>query len=148
MQSEAEIYDLIGTNTITSNEIYYLDTNNEEYSYTLYDCDRINNDIDIDIKSLNEYLLQSSQLLIGAYFKTSIPTKRQNRGHYGITYELIFKDDNTNDEIIKTFTIDEDNMVDNPYRLLYETRQYKIFDIDSQNFIKVKSISIFNKDFP
>ena len=148
IQNQAETYDLIGINTITSNEIYYLNTNNEEYFYTLYDCDKTDNDINIDIESLNEYLLQSSQLLIGAYFKTSIPAKRQNRGHYGITYELLFKDDNTNDEIIKTFTIDEDNMIDNPYRLLYETRQYKIFDIDSQNFIKVKSISIFNKDFP
>jgi hypothetical protein len=39
-------------------------------------------------------------------------------------------------------------MVGNPYRLTNETRQYEIFDIDGENFIKVESIEIFNKDFP
>jgi len=39
-------------------------------------------------------------------------------------------------------------MVDNPYRLLYDTRQYQIFDIDGINFIQIESIEIFNQDFP
>jgi len=39
-------------------------------------------------------------------------------------------------------------MIDNPYRLTYETRQYQIFDIDGPNFIRIESIEIFNKDFP
>ena len=39
-------------------------------------------------------------------------------------------------------------MVDNPYRLVYGTRQYQIFEIDGPNFIQVQSIQIFNSDFP
>lgn len=39
-------------------------------------------------------------------------------------------------------------MVDNPYRLIYETRQYQIFNIDGPSFIRVESIEIFSKDFP
>jgi len=31
-------------------------------------------------------------------------------------------------------------MVDNPYRLIYPTEQYQIFDIDGANFVKLKSI--------
>jgi len=27
-------------------------------------------------------------------------------------------------QVVRSYTIDEDNMVDNPYRLAYETRQY------------------------
>jgi hypothetical protein len=39
-------------------------------------------------------------------------------------------------------------MIDNPYRLIYGTRQYQIFDIDGVNFIGLESIEIFNRDFP
>jgi len=39
-------------------------------------------------------------------------------------------------------------MIDNPYRLIYGTRQYQIFDVDGVNFIGLESIEVFNKDFP
>ena len=39
-------------------------------------------------------------------------------------------------------------MVGNPYRLKNGTRQYEIYDIDVDNFIRLDSIDIFNKDFP
>jgi hypothetical protein len=60
---------------------------------------------------------------LGAKFKTSIPPERQYVGHYGITYNLKFID-NMGGQVVRSYTIDEDNMVDNPYRLAYETRQY------------------------
>lgn len=85
---------------------------------------------------------------MGAIFKTSIPAERQYRGHYGITYNLRFLDNTSNKEVIRSYTVDEDNMVDNPYRLIYATRQYQIFDIDGPSFIRVESIEIFCKDFP
>ena len=85
---------------------------------------------------------------MGAIFKTTIPPERQYRGHYGITYNLRFLDNTSNKEVIRSYTIDEDNMVDNPYRLIYETRQYQIFNIDGPSFIRVESIEIFSKDFP
>lgn len=85
---------------------------------------------------------------MGALFKTTIPPERQYRGHYGITYNLRFLDNTSNKEVIRSYTVDEDNMVDNPYRLIYETRQYQIFNIDGPSFIRVESIEIFSKDFP
>ena len=88
---------------------------------------------------------------MGAIFKTTIPPERQYRGHYGITYNLRFLDNTSNKEVkevIRSYTVDEDNMIDNPYRLIYETRQYQIFNINGPSFIRVESIEIFSKDFP
>ena len=143
-----EAYNLIGNNNIVSNDKFYLDTNNKNYKYILYQYGRTPNDIEIDETALEQYLKESSSLIAGAAFKTSIASTRQYRGHYGITYNLRFLDNTSNTEVIRSYTIDEDNMVDNPYRLVYPTRQYQIFNIDGPNFIRVESIEIFNKDFP
>lgn len=145
-----QAYNFIGNNCITLNDnnIFYLNTINKDYKYVLYEYGRNLNDIEFDEESLNQYIKNSSSLIIGAIFKTTIPLERQSRGHYGITYHLRFLDNTSNKEVIRSYTIDEDNMVDNPYRLAYKTRQYQIFNIDGDNFIRVESIEIFNKDFP
>ena len=143
-----QAYNIIGNNCITSNQKLYLDTNNKNYKYTIYSQQSNNNIITIDTDALDRYIKQSSSLIVGATFKTSIPQDRQVRGHYGITYNLKFLDNTSNREVIRSYTVDEDNMINNPYRLLYDTRQYEIFDIDGANFISLESIEIFNKDFP
>ena len=142
-----EAYNTIGNNCITSNNVYWLDSNNKNYSYKIYEKDK-SSDLDLNIQSLNEYIKQSSSLIIGGIFQTSIPSERQFRGHYGISFNLKFNDNTSNQQVIRTYTLNEDNMVDNPYRLIYETRQYEIFDIDGSNFIQVESIEIFTQDFP
>ena len=81
-----------------------------------------------------------TSLIVGGIFKTSIPPERQYRGHYGITCSLRFNDNTSNRQVIRSYTLDEDSMVDNPYRLIHDTRQYKIFDIDGFNFIEVAYI--------
>ena len=143
-----EAYDIIGTNCITNNEKFYLDTKYQDYSYVLYEASKGVNNTFLDIEALNQYLKQSSSLIVGATFKTLIFPQKQYRGHYGITYNLKFTDNTSNQEVIRSYTVDEDNMVDNPYRLAYPTRQYQIYEIDGPNFIEVDSIQIFNKDFP
>ena len=142
-----QAYDIIGNNCITLSNKFYLDSNNKDYKYTLYKYGD-SSEIELDTTALNQYIEQSSSLIVGAIFKTTILPERQCRGHYGITYNLRFLDNTSNTEVIRSYTVDEDNMVDNPYRLAYETRQYQIFDIDGPNFIRVESIEIFNKDFP
>ena len=142
-----QAYEIIGNNNIISNNKFYLNTINKDYRYILYQYNN-KSDLVLDIEGLNQYIKKSSSLIVGAVFKTTIPPERQHRGHYGITYNLRFLDNTFNKEIIRSYTIDEDNMVDNPYRLNYGTRQYQIFDIDGSNFIRVESIEIFNKDFP
>ena len=138
-----QAYDVIGTNPITLNETLYLNTLNKNYKYIL-----TADDINLDEEALRRYIQVSSSLIAGATFKTSIPPERQLRGHYGITYNLRFLDNTSNQQVVRSYTIDQDNMIDNPYRLIYGTRQYQIFDVDGVNFIGLESIEIFNKDFP
>ena len=142
-----QAYNIVGNNTITSNNKFYLDTNNINYKRIIYQ-DGSASDIELNTEALVKYIKQSSSLIVGATFKTNIPPIRQTRGHYGITYNLKFLDNTSNQQIIRSYTVDEDDMTDNPYRLIYETRQYKIFDIDGPNFIGIESIQIFNSDFP
>ena len=142
-----QAYDIIGNNCITSSNKFYLDSINKDYKYTLYKYGS-SSEVKLDVTALNQYIKQSSSLIVGAIFKTTIPPERQYRGHYGITYNLRFLDNTSNKEVIRSYTVDEDNMVDNPYRLIYETRQYQIFNIDGPSFIRVESIEIFSKDFP
>ena len=142
-----QAYDIIGNNCITSNNKFYLDSINKDYKYTLYEYES-SSEVNLDVIALNQYIKQSSSLIVGAIFKTAIPPERQYRGHYGITYKLRFLDNTSNKEVIRSYTVDEDNMIDNPYRLIYETRQYQIFNIDGPGFIRVESIEIFSKDFP
>lgn len=143
-----QAYHIIGNNTVESNDTYYLDTNNIQYSYDIYNVNNepSNNDLKLDIQGLNQYLKQSSSLIVGAKFRTQIPTERRSNGHYGIAFNLQFEDDYGT--IVKSYVINEDNMVDNPYNLLYNTRQYAIYDIDGEHFKRVQSVTIFNSNFP
>lgn len=143
-----QAYNIIGSNNIISDNNFYLDTLNKNYIYTLYLYNRVKNDIVLDITALQQYIKQSSSLIVGASFKTSIPIERQSRGHYGIVFNLTFLDNASGQQVTRSYIVDEDNMVDNPYRLFQKTRQYQIFDIDGVNFVRIDSIQIFNKNFP
>ena len=148
-----QFYDIIGNNCIITdnNQKFYLNTNNKNYIYSLYDVNKhpLQNDIQIeDIQAIEQYIKQSSSLLVAATFKTSIQAKKQYNGHYGIAYNLKFKDNSNDTEIIKSYIIDENQMTGNPYRLIYNTRQFSIFNINGANFVRIESINIFNKGFP
>ena len=86
-----QAYDIIGNNCVTSSNKFYLNTVNKNYKYIIYQYNGVN-EVNLNSESLNQYIKQSSSLIAGAVFKTSIPPDRQYRGHYGITYNLRFLD--------------------------------------------------------
>ena len=150
-----QAYNIVGNNCISLKEeesTFYLYTNKVKHSEIIYKIENgkeVISKINLDKEVLKQSIQQSSSLIIGATIKTSIEPQRQSsRGHYGITYTLKFLNNNSNEPIIRSYTIDEDNMIGNPYRLVYPTRQYQIFDIDGPNFVQVVSIQIFNENFP
>lgn len=149
-----QAYNVIGSNVIHGGaapyDKFYLDIDIANYSFDIYDVTNGNNKnyINLNVAELNQYIKESSSIIIGMNVKTNIPSEKQRTGNYGIKFSLEFKDDRGNQGIIRDYILDEDKMVDNPYNLIYPTRQYAIFDIDSQNFVKVNKITIFNKDFP
>lgn len=145
-----QAYDINGNNCVTTNGTFYLNTKYNNYRYVLYqaESDQSTDKVLLNIPSIEQYIKMSSSLIAGATFKTSIQPNKQYQGHYGITYNLLFLDNVSDQRVIRSYTIDENNMIDNPYRLSYPTRQYQIFDIDGPNFIRIESIQIFNRDFP
>lgn len=145
-----QAYNIIGNDVIQDTGTFYLDIDYADYSYALYDEDNSYQDqnLGFNITALNQYIKQASSILIGATIKTTIPQPKRQLGNYGIKFIIEFKDDKGNIGIEREYILDEDRMIDNPYNLAQPTRQYAIFDIDNQNFVKVKKIIIFNKDFP
>lgn len=154
-QSDSTIdqnYVINGINCITSDNIYYLDTEDNIYSYKIYDTDPQHpnyDDLTLDTDSLKQYIKESTSILVGATFKTNIPADRQYRGHYGIRFTLIFKDPVTTNQTSKVIEIKDTDMINNPYQLSYNTRQYLlVHNLNTVNFDRVASIQIFNENFP
>ena len=146
-----EAYEPIGNNCINSTNTFELCSyRKDKYVQVLYSKDYGNNQnlISLDKKSVNEYIKNSTSLICGARIRTSLPVEQQYRGNYGIIFALDFIDNTNNNTVTRYYTVDVDKMIGNPYKLVYETRQYGIFDIDGANFKEVNSISIFTYDFP
>lgn len=104
--------------------------------------------INLNKIAINEYIKNQQTIICGAIVKTALPTEQQFRGNYGLIFALNFTDNTNNSVVTRYYTVDVDKMRGNPYKILYDTRQYGIFDIDGENFIEVDSISIFCYDFP
>lgn len=146
--SDDEAYELVGQNCINNNDIYYLDTNYIKYGYDIYNYERDQNNGIIDTATLEYNLKHSTSMLVGATIKTNIATNKQRNGHYGIAYTLRFYDNVYKEQTTRTYILDEDSMISNPYKLVLNTRQYQVFHIDGENFIRIDAITIFNSDFP
>ena len=150
--NDDEAYELVGQNCFTGKQTYYLDTDYRTYLYDIYnyerDKEKQKEDLPFDIEILEYNLKHSSSMLIGANIKTTIENERQHNGHYGIEYVLVFYDNVYKKQVKRTYIMDEDSMISNPYKLVTSTRQYQIFNIDGDNFVRIDSISIFNSDFP
>ena len=144
-----QAYSKIGTNCITSNNTYYLATA-YNYQYAIYNNNSNNNYVTINNTALSMYLQQSTSLIIAMTVKTSIEPNNQKQGHYGIKFGLKFAslDNDNSKDVIMQYILDQNNMIDNPYNLIYGTRQYAIFDIDGSRFKDIEYIKIFDKDFP
>ena len=104
--------------------------------------------INLNKTAINEYIKNQKTIICGATVRTALPAEQQFRGNYGIIFALNFTDNTNNSVVTRYYTVDVDKMRGNPYKILYDTRQYGIFDIDGENFIDVESISIFCYDFP
>lgn len=142
-----DAYEYLGTNCINDSTGFELCSYKPE-TKIIYHSDSQTNLINLNIDNINEYIKGSSTLICGAYFKTNLDNEQRYQGNYGIIFELIFKDNSTGQEDSKYYVIDVNQMIGNPYKFAKETRQYGIFNIDGDNFVQVKSISLFADNFP
>lgn len=149
---EDEEYQIIGDNCIleTSQSFNLQSYRKDKQVKVLYNKKYSDtaNLIKLNITSVNEYIKNQKNIICGCIVRTELPREQQFRGNYGIIFSLNFKDNSNGTVVTRNYTLDVDKMRGNPYKILYNTRQYSIFEIDGENFVDVDSISIFCYDFP
>ena len=95
---------------------------------------------------LSRYPKEADSFIVKFKVKTSLPVYHKTQGNYGIAFVLGFGEgDTVNSE--RTYILDIDNMIGNPYNYINYTEQYAIFDI-TDDCIGILGAYIFNKDFP
>lgn len=102
---------------------------------------------EFDLEAFNFYLKKSDYFRGGADFRTALPEEQRYSGDYGIAYELVFKDATGSEKVI-TYKINIDDMEGNPYLLTVASKQYCIWEIDTENFIRLQRVYVFQNSFP
>lgn len=144
-----EAFEIIGNNCVESNNQYELCSYKTINEYVIYDRNSSSaNNLRLNLKSINEYIKSSTSILLAATIKTSLPTEQQFRGNYGILYEMVFKDNASEELVTRNYALDVNQFEGNPYKMPNFKRQVGIFDIDGVNFQYVNKISLFCYDFP
>lgn len=141
-------YDIIGNNIASSEDIFGLCSyKSGGDSVVLYDYDNDINLINYNAEAADLYIKKGTALLLGAYFKTDLPTEQKFRGNYGISFETIYADE-AGEPVERNFIIDIDNMNGNPYNLVNFTKQISAYELDGLKFQSINKIQIFSDNFP
>lgn len=147
-------YEYIGMNCLNSSfgvDISSYWTNQkivEKQITTIYDKVNNINKVGLDEEVVYTNIKQGNSVLLGASIKTAIPEEQRFHGDYGIIYTFTFNDiSNVEDTIDRYYVVDIDKMSGDPYMYTNLTNQIIPFDIDNENFLYVKKIEIFIKDF-
>ena len=143
-----EAFEIIGNNCVEDSKEYDL-CSYKTQDITIYQHGSTSaNNLRLNLKSAEEYIKSSTSILLAATIKTSLPTEQQFRGNYGISYEMIFKDNATGETVTREYVLDINQFEGNPYRMPNFKRQVGIFDIDGANFQRIEKIKLFCYDFP
>lgn len=126
----------------------YDKTSGPLYFKTLYDENSANNLLEIDNASLKFYMESSpaDYFRIGASFKTNIK-KAQQIGVYGIRIYIKLVDDDTKEENLKTYVLNNLNMEGTPYTFINYSTQNQYFDIEGEDFEKIYKVEFFTENF-
>lgn len=151
VSDEIDKYSIIGDNNIkNNNNVFGLKSySSENITQILYSKDpSFENKINVNEATLTQCLMEADNIICGATFRTNLPLEQQFNGDYGLIIAIDFRDNSTGAEVTREYILDTNNMRGNPYRLVTDTKQYAIFNIDSANYLKVNYIAIFCYDFP
>ena len=144
-------YETIGIDCIKSTDKNNLSTywNEDKNNIILYDLDNHIDKINLDTEMVSNNITLGNSVLLGASIKTNIPYEQRFYGNYGIKYTFTFNDlSNVNSTVDRYYIVDIDKMSGDPYGYADEVEQIIPFDIDNKNFLYVKKIELFVKNFP
>lgn len=140
------------TNTPTEDKLaicsyWSADQADNIYVKTLYDAESEDNILTLDTNGIIRTLSNGGEYLrIGASFKTDLLDHQLNlpSANYGITVIIRYKNENDKEkDELKSYTIDTFNMRGNPFHFNTYVPQYKIYEIDLKNFIRIEKIEEF-----
>ena len=149
-EAESSIFENVGNNICSDNEetVYGLHSYYITDNIVLYERGTTpSTDFAIDEEAANLYLKNSDYLMIAAKFRTNLPQEHRTKGNYGLKYTLTFIDPITGENIDRSYILDINHMLGNPYAQAVSMRQVLPFEIDADNFQYIKKIEIFSKDF-
>ena len=150
----------VGTNIFINN--YKDDEENKFIKFCSYNEDEKellgeeNSFITIDTDSLSIYKQDMNYFMLGATIQTSLPVEQQvGGGNYGLILEVDYYTTAERESlgeqrnvVTRTYVLDVNNMLGQPYKYLLPDRQYAIFAIDGNNLKEIKSLKAFCKGFP
>lgn len=141
-------YEVIGTNVIAADTSYGLCSYLQNDVEILYSRDAGINLINLDETSFANNVKDTNTIICGAEFKTELASEQAARGNFGIAFDIDFKDNISGDIVTKTYIVDVNNMLGNPYNQRDFTRQKGIFSINGENYDSINQIYIFSEEFP
>ena len=101
----------------------------------------------INIRDISNYIKKGDSLALGMVVRTAFDPG-QTGGNYGLRFNLVFKDNITGKQVIKTFRIDTTDVIGQPYLLTNPTLvEALIRNVDTQNFVQISSIQAFCDGF-
>lgn len=133
------------------------DNNNNAIELCSYESPQnIPIDLELDPIAVHEAAAAADSLKIGMKVRTNLAgDQRAGGGNYGLKivaeyYDAALTDDikTTEPTILREYIFDINNMVGQPYKYAIPMDQYAIFPIDTENFVRIVSISAFDENFP
>lgn len=148
--TDNEKYESVGSNIVLSQNLkgYNLKSYKNVDEIILYDSSKTNNNLKLDLDSLLDYAKKSSSLMVNIKVRTSLEPLQQQRGNYGIQIDALFQDSASGKDVIRSYILDVNTMVGNPYALTLQTLQNKAFDIDGEKLKRIEKIKLFSENFP
>lgn len=116
----------------------------------------LTNYIEINEDDFKAYKTDKEYFSIGMTVRTSLPIEQQvGGGNYGIVMQVEYYTtaqrqslENKRSTVTRTYVLDVNNMLGQPYKYILPEYQYAIFAIDGKNLKGITSIKAFCKGFP
>ena len=141
------IYNYIGSNCIIKQPARIELSSFSPETIVLYDKTLNNNLINIDTVAVEEYIKKHSLLYLSAIFRTNLIKEQKYIGNYGFNFYFDYVNEHGENYLEKA-VFDINNMKGSPYSFTSDTKQSKVFNINTAGFQGINKIECFVKDFP
>lgn len=145
-------YDRLGSNVLSYEQnMFGTSTLSGQIQHILYSYESENNLVQVDEEELSKCMESADALYIGATFNTAdIPMQHRNAlsGNYGLIVKIAFKSKDGGEDKIFDYVLDTSRMTGNPYRYVYDTKQFDVYTMGNNTYSHIQEIIFFCEGFP